>query len=83
MLHYRQQHPDARQTQPRSQHLLPLFTALRATGPMARAWAIHRGIGDHVIAMDSYTFERAARAPSLSGPAAAGLAPGLSSLGPS
>ncbi|MFO7628884.1 MAG: hypothetical protein R6W06_05090 [Prochlorococcaceae cyanobacterium] len=60
LLHYRQQHPDARQAQPRDEHLLPLFTALGAAGPEARSRAIHRGISDHVIAMDSYAFERAA-----------------------
>ena len=59
LLHYRQQHPDARQAQPRDEHLLPLFSALGAAGEGARARAIHRGIRDHVIAMDSYAFERA------------------------
>jgi 4,5-DOPA dioxygenase extradiol len=58
LLHYRQQHPDARQAQPRDEHLLPLFTALGAAGPTARAQVIHRGISDNVIAMDSYAFER-------------------------
>ena len=58
LLHYRQQHPDARQAHPRDEHLLPLFTALGAAGPEARARAIHRGISEHVIAMDSYAFER-------------------------
>jgi 4,5-DOPA dioxygenase extradiol len=43
---------------PRDEHLLPLFTALGAAGPTARARAIRRGISDHVIAMDSYAFER-------------------------
>lgn len=38
--------------------LLPLFTALGAAEPEARARAIHRGISDHMIAMDSYAFER-------------------------
>ena len=58
MLHYRQQHPDALRAHPRDEHLLPLFTALGAAGPTARAQAIHRGINDHMIAMDSYAFER-------------------------
>ena len=60
LLHYRQQHPDARQAQPRDEHLLPLFTALGAAGSDARPRAIHRGISDHVIAMDSYAFEQSA-----------------------
>ncbi|SBO43114.1 dioxygenase [Cyanobium sp. NIES-981] len=60
LLHYRDCQPDAEQAQPRDEQLLPLFTALGAAGPEARARAIHRGIRDHVIAMDSYAFERAA-----------------------
>jgi 4,5-DOPA dioxygenase extradiol len=43
---------------PRDEHLLPLFTALGAAGPTARARAIHCSISDHMIAMDSYAFER-------------------------
>ena len=58
LLDYRQQHPDAVQAQPRDEHLLPLFTAIGAAVPEARARAIHRGISDYVIAMDSYAFER-------------------------
>ena len=58
LLHYRQLHPDAVQAQPRDEHLLPLFTALGAAGPQAHARALHRGIRDHVIAMDSYAFAR-------------------------
>ena len=59
LLGYRQRHPDAVRTQPRDEHLLPLFTAMGAAGIGAQPHAIHRGISDHVIAMDSYTFERA------------------------
>jgi len=58
LLDYRQQHPDAVQAQPRDEHLLPLFTALGAAGPDAHSRAVHRGISDHVIAMDSYAFDR-------------------------
>jgi 4,5-DOPA dioxygenase extradiol len=54
------QHPDAVQAQPRDEHLLPLFTALGAAGLHANARAMHRGIREHVIAMDSYVFEQAA-----------------------
>jgi len=35
---------------------LPLFTAMGAAGPDAQAQAFFRGISDHVIAMDGYTF---------------------------
>jgi 4,5-DOPA dioxygenase extradiol len=60
LLNYRQQHPDAGQAQPRDEHLLPLFTALGAAGPRASVRAIHRGIRDHVISMDSYALEKSA-----------------------
>jgi len=56
LLGYRQLHPDAGRAQPRDEHLLPLFTALGAAGVGAQPRAIHRGISDHVIAMDSYAF---------------------------
>lgn len=59
LLGYRQLHPDASRAQPRDEHLLPLFTALGAAGIGNQPRAIHRGISDHVIAMDSYAFERA------------------------
>ena len=57
LLDYRQRHPDACRAQPRDEHLLPLFTALSAAGAGAQPRAIHRGISDHVIAIDSYAFE--------------------------
>ncbi|MEB3362494.1 MAG: class III extradiol ring-cleavage dioxygenase [Synechococcaceae cyanobacterium] len=56
LLGYRQRHPEAVRAQPRDEHLLPLFTALGAAGAGAHPRAIHRGISDHVIAMDSYAF---------------------------
>ncbi len=58
LLDYRQKNPDAVQAQPRDEHLLPLFTALGAAGPEAHSRAVHQGISDDVIAMDSYAFER-------------------------
>lgn len=57
LLNYRQRQNDALRAQPRDEHLLPLFTALGAAGSGAHPRAIHRGITDHVIAMDSYAFE--------------------------
>lgn len=56
LLNYRQLHPDAQRAHPRDEHLLPLFTAMGAAGPEFQASVIHRGIRDHVIAMDSYLF---------------------------
>jgi 4,5-DOPA dioxygenase extradiol len=57
LLDYRQRQSDALRAQPRDEHLLPLFTALGAAGSGAQLRSIHRGITDHVIAMDSYAFE--------------------------
>jgi 4,5-DOPA dioxygenase extradiol len=57
LLDYRQRQSDACRAQPRDEHLLPLVTAVGAAGSGAQARAIHRGINDHVIAMDSYAFE--------------------------
>lgn len=57
LLKYGECHPDALRAQPRDAHLLPLFTALGAAGVEAKIDAIHRGISDHVLAMDSYAFE--------------------------
>lgn len=56
LLDYRQSHGDALRAHPRDEHLLPLFTALGAAGSNYRVQTIHRGISDHVIAMDSYAF---------------------------
>lgn len=57
LLKYRECHPDALRAQPRDEHLLPLFTALGAAGAVPKVDPIHRGISDHVLAMDSYAFE--------------------------
>jgi 4,5-DOPA dioxygenase extradiol len=59
LLDYRQRQSDALRAHPRDEHLLSLFTALGAAGAGAHARAIHRGITDHVIAMDGYAFEPA------------------------
>ncbi|MCT0230959.1 dioxygenase [Synechococcus sp. CS-1324] len=60
LLHYREHQPDALRAHPRDEHLLPLFTALGAAGADAKPRAFHRGITDHVIAMDGYAFDRTA-----------------------
>ena len=56
LLHYRQHTADGRQAHPSEDHLLPLFVAIGAAGPDARAQAFHRGISDFVISMDGYAF---------------------------
>ena len=55
LLAYRQQ-ADGQRAHPTDEHLLPLFTALGAAGAGAQPKAFFRGISDHVIAMDGYTF---------------------------
>jgi 4,5-DOPA dioxygenase extradiol len=55
LMAYRQQSAGQR-AHPTDEHLLPLFTALGAAGADAQAKAFFRGISDHVIAMDGYTF---------------------------
>ena len=55
LLNYRQTEAGQR-AHPSDEHLLPLFTAMGAAGPDAQAQAFFRGISDHVIAMDGYTF---------------------------
>lgn len=56
LLNYRQTQSAGSRAHPRDEHLLPLFTALGAAGPDAQPHAFHRGISDHVIAMDGYAF---------------------------
>lgn len=56
LLNYRQLSPEGVRAHPSEDHLLPFFTALGAAGPQAHAEAFFRGISDHVIAMDGYTF---------------------------
>ena len=57
LLQYRELQGEALRAQPRDEHLLPLFTALGAAGPDRHPRAVHRGLSDHVIAMDSTIFE--------------------------
>jgi len=56
LLNYRQTQPAGSRAHPRDEHLLPLFTALGAAGADAQPEAFYRGIYDHVLAMDGYTF---------------------------
>jgi 4,5-DOPA dioxygenase extradiol len=57
LLDYRSVEPTGSRAHPRDEHLLPLFTAIGAAGPASRPRAFHRGISDHVIAMDGYLFD--------------------------
>lgn len=56
LLDYRAIESSGRRAHPRDEHLLPLFTALGAAGPETRPVAFHRGVSEHVLAMDGYAF---------------------------
>jgi 4,5-DOPA dioxygenase extradiol len=56
LLAYRENQPDGERAHPRDEHLLPFFTALGAADSDSQVTVVHRGIRDHVIAMDSYMF---------------------------
>jgi 4,5-DOPA dioxygenase extradiol len=56
LLNYRALSAEGRQAHPSEDHFLPLFVALGAAGPQAKAQAFFRGISHHVIAMDGYAF---------------------------
>ena len=56
LLDYRRRAPDAVRAHPTDEHLLPLFVALGAAGPAARANRLHAGIDYGVLAMDAYAF---------------------------
>ncbi len=54
---YRQQAPSAARNHPSEEHLLPLFVALGAAGPAARARRLHASVEHGVLAMDAYAFD--------------------------
>lgn len=56
LVHYRSLTPDGARAHPTDEHLLPLLTACAAAGPKSVAHAYYRGISDHAICMDGYTF---------------------------
>lgn len=57
LLDYRRQAPGAENAHPTDEHLLPLFVALGAAGPAARAQRIDAGIALGLLAMDIYRFD--------------------------
>jgi 4,5-DOPA dioxygenase extradiol len=57
LLDYRRAAPFAAQNHPSEEHLLPLFVAMGAAGPEARARQLHASVEHGVLAMDVYTFE--------------------------
>jgi 4,5-DOPA dioxygenase extradiol len=57
LLDYRQAAPFAAQNHPTEEHLLPLFVAMGAAGPDARADQLHASFEHGVLAMDAYAFQ--------------------------
>ena len=57
LLDYRRAAPFAVENHPTDEHLLPLFVALGAAGPGARATRLHAGVEHGVLAMDAYAFQ--------------------------
>lgn len=56
VLDYRDRAPSAARAHPTEEHFLPLFVALGAAGPDARATRVHAAIEDAALAMDAYSF---------------------------
>jgi 4,5-DOPA dioxygenase extradiol len=57
LLGYRRTAPFAAQNHPTEEHLLPLFVAMGAAGPDARATQLHASFEHGVLAMDAYGFQ--------------------------
>jgi 4,5-DOPA dioxygenase extradiol len=57
LLDYRRVAPFAVQNHPTEEHLLPLFVAMGAAGPDARATQLHASFEHGVLAMDAYAFQ--------------------------
>jgi 4,5-DOPA dioxygenase extradiol len=56
LLNYRRLAPMAEKNHPTEEHLLPLFVAMGAAGPGARAELLHTSFEHGVLAMDAYAF---------------------------
>ena len=56
LLDYRTLAPMAEKNHPTEEHLLPLYVALGAAGPGARAELLHASVEHGVLAMDAYAF---------------------------
>lgn len=57
LLDYRRRAPSAVRNHPTDEHLLPLFVAMGAGGPQARATRLHASVEHGVLAMDAYAFD--------------------------
>jgi 4,5-DOPA dioxygenase extradiol len=56
LLDYRRTAPLAAENHPTDEHLLPLYVAMGAAGPDARATLLHSSFEHGVLAMDAYAF---------------------------
>ncbi|HEY5597680.1 MAG TPA: dioxygenase, partial [Kiloniellales bacterium] len=56
LLAYRTMAPHGVRNHPTEEHFLPLFTALGAGGPQARAERVHASTTFGILVMDAYTF---------------------------
>jgi 4,5-DOPA dioxygenase extradiol len=57
LLNYRDRAPGAARAHPTEEHFLPLFVALGAAGPDARATLVHQAIDGAALSMDAYRFD--------------------------
>ncbi len=57
LLNYRDRAPSATRAHPTEEHFLPLFVALGAAGPAARARRVYATIDAAALAMDAYRFD--------------------------
>jgi 4,5-DOPA dioxygenase extradiol len=57
LLDYRSVAPFAAENHPTEEHLLPLYVAMGAAGPAARATQLHASFEHGILAMDAYAFD--------------------------
>ncbi len=57
LLDYRRQAPSGARNHPSEEHLLPLYVAMGAAGPGAKAVQLHSSFEHGILAMDAYAFE--------------------------
>jgi 4,5-DOPA dioxygenase extradiol len=57
LLDYRERGPGATRAHPTEEHFVPLFVALGAAGPGARATLVHQAIDGAALSMDAYRFD--------------------------
>ena len=57
LVNYRDRAPGATRAHPTEEHFLPLFVALGAAGPDARATPVYQAIDGAALSMDAYRFD--------------------------